>query len=125
MLTKNQLKEIKDNLDSCNNPLFMFDDDPDGLCSFLLLYRYKKEGRGFIVKSKPFIDEKFVKKVEEYLPDKVFILDMPIVEQNFVDKIKVPIIWIDHHEPVKVDKVKYFNPRVKKSDEYYPTTAMA
>ena len=122
MLTKNQLKEIKDNLDSCNNPLFMFDDDQDGICSFLLLYRYKKEGRGFIVKTTPKIDENFARHVKNYNPDKLFILDIAIVEQDFIDKANVPIIWIDHHNPLERHNIKYFNPRV--SGESVPTTYM-
>lgn len=124
-LSKKQIQEIKDELDNCKKPLFFFDDDPDGLCSFLLLYRYKKEGQGFIIKSKPFIDNRFLKKVQEYQPDKLFILDMAIVEQEFIDNVNVPVVIIDHHEPIKVERAKYFNPRVKKQDEYYPTTAIA
>jgi single-stranded DNA-specific DHH superfamily exonuclease len=57
------------------------------------------------------IDEKFLRRVEEYSPDKVFILDCPIVEQEFLDEVKVPVVWVDHHAPLKRDKVLYFNPR--------------
>ena len=52
MLTEKQLKQIKDELDNCQKPLFLFDDDPDGLSSFLVLYRYKKEGKRNIFKKK-------------------------------------------------------------------------
>ena len=49
-LSKNQIHQIRESLDSCKNPLFFFDDDQDGLCSFLQLYRCKGEGKGIIVK---------------------------------------------------------------------------
>ncbi len=106
-------KEIKQELDDCKNPLYLFHDDPDGLISFLLLYRYKREGHGSMVKASPNIDEKFLKKVQEYDPDKIFILDIAMVDQEFIDKAKTPIVWIDHHFPLKRSNVKYFNPRVR------------
>ncbi|MBW3000192.1 DHH family phosphoesterase [Candidatus Woesearchaeota archaeon] len=112
VLNKEQLEQIKDELDSCKRPLFFFDDDPDGFCSFLLLYRYKREGKGIPVKTAPKINENFARKVDEFEPDKVFVLDVPIVEQDFLDAVKVPVIWVDHHGPLKRHKVKYFNPRL-------------
>jgi hypothetical protein len=54
----------------CQRPIFLFHDDADGLCSFLLLYRYKKEGKGIVVKSRPSVDSKFSKPVLEYDPDR-------------------------------------------------------
>ncbi|MEM4268100.1 MAG: DHH family phosphoesterase [Candidatus Woesearchaeota archaeon] len=111
MLTQNQYKEIREEVETCKKPLFFFHDDPDGLCSFLLLYRCIKEGHGIIVKTHPNVDSEFLKKVEEYSPDKIFILDIALVEQEFIDAVKVPIIWIDHHGPYTRDNVKYFNPR--------------
>ena len=123
-LTPSQVKQIRDELVTCKNPLFFFHDDPDGLCSFLLLYRYIREGHGIVVKSVPRIDEKFLRKVEEYTPDKVFILDIAIVDQYFIDEAKKPIVWIDHHEPLDRAKVKYFNPRVKDPKKNTPATAL-
>lgn len=122
MFTQNQINEIREELDNCARPLFLYDDDQDGMCSFLLLYRYKREGSGFIVKTTPKIDEKFVEKVNNYQPDKIFILDIAMVEQEFIDGVKAPVIWIDHHEPLKRSKVKYYNPRL--NGKMVPTTYM-
>ena len=96
-LSKKQYSEIKEELDTCKNPLFFFDDDQDGLCAFLLLYRYKREGHGIIVKTSPKIGNLVLNKINEYLPDKVFILDVAATETDFLEQIKVPVIWIDHH----------------------------
>ena len=109
MLTEKHYKEIREELDNCKRPLFFFDDDPDGLCSFLLLYRYKKEGKGIIVKSSPELKPIFLKTVENYCPDKIFILDKPMVSPDFIDAADVPIIWIDHHDVIENTGIKYFN----------------
>src|SRR3989338_1955064 len=121
-LSKAQAHQIKDNLDNCKRPLFFFDDDQDGLCSYLQLYRYKQEGRGIIVKTTPKIGSLFVRKVSEYQPDKVFVLDIADVQQDFLDEMKVPVIWIDHHGPFERNNVKYFNPRVSNFEDNHPTS---
>jgi len=122
MLTEKQYEQIRKELDECANPLFFFHDDADGLASFLLLYRYCREGRGIAVKSKPIVDMKFFRKVEEFRPDKVFILDVAIVDQEFIDACKVPVIWIDHHQPLERNNVKYFNPRKENKDDNQPAS---
>jgi single-stranded DNA-specific DHH superfamily exonuclease len=112
MINDKQLAKIRDDLEISKNPLYFFHDDPDGLSSFLLFYRFVKEGHGIIIKTHPLIDEKFLKKVEEYHPDKIFIVDIAKVKQEFIDRTNVPIIWIDHHGPQDRDKVYYANPRI-------------
>lgn len=119
-LTRKNFEEIRKELDKCKRPLFFFHDDPDGLASFLLLYRYCKKGFGVAVKSDPKIDDKFLRKVEEYMPDKIFVLDVAILEQSFVDKAYAPIVWIDHHQPLDVEGVKYFNPRLNNIKDNQP-----
>jgi single-stranded DNA-specific DHH superfamily exonuclease len=122
MLTEKQYQQIKEELDNCKNPIYFFDDDADGLSSFLLLYRYKREGHGIVVKTHPHLDEKLADKIEEYQADKVFVLDVAHVQQEFIDRSKVPVIWIDHHGPAERHNVKYFNPRLSKKDDNIPTT---
>ena len=120
-LSQNQIKKARDELDSCKNPLFLYDDDQDGLCSFLQMYRYKQEGKGVIVKTLPKIGTLFLRHVEEYHPDKIFVLDIADIEQEFIDSAKVPVIWIDHHGPYQRENVKYFNPRLEGNDNF-PTS---
>ena len=122
MLTNKQLQQIKEELDNSQNPLFFFDDDPDGLCAFLLFYRYKKEGHGFVVKTHPKLDARSAPKIEQYDADKVFVLDVAKLEQDFIDASKVPVIWVDHHGPYERNNVKYFNPRIIQKDANIPTT---
>ena len=113
MLRDKEIKQIKEELDACKRPIFFFHDDQDGLASFLLLYRYVRDGRGVVLKAFPQLTEQYARKATDYGADKVFVLDIAIVDQEFIDKVKVPVIWIDHHEPIQRDNVKYFNPRVK------------
>lgn len=123
-LSKKQHSEIKEELDSCKNPLFFFDDDQDGLCAFLLFYRYKKEGHGIVVKTSPRIENLVMNKISEYAPDKVFILDVAASETGFLDQIKVPVVWVDHHGQSKIENAKYYNPRISKAKDNYPTSFM-
>jgi hypothetical protein len=122
VLNKKDLKKLKDELDNCNKPLFFFDDDPDGTSAFLLLYRYKREGRGIPVKAAPKVDNRFLKKVEEYGPDKIFILDIPMVEDSFLENVKTPVVWLDHHGPASPEGITYLNPRLANQDDNSSTT---
>ena len=48
-----------------------------------------------------------------------------MVDQEFINKAKRPIFWIDHHAPQKRKNVHYFNPRLSDPNAYIPTTRMA
>ncbi len=128
MLTKKQIKEIKEHLERAQNPLFFFDNDPDGLCSFLLLRRYLGRGKGVVVKSYPDLAKDYFRKINELNADYVFILDKPVVSQEFwqeVEKINIPCVWIDHHY---IDRkeipefVYYYNPMFNKKKNNEPVT---
>ncbi len=127
MLTKKQIKEIKEHLEKAQNPVFFFDNDNDGLCSFLLLRRYIGRGKGVAIKSFPEMNEEYFRKVTELNADYIFILDKPIVSPAFFKEVKnfnIPTVWIDHHDvQVKIpDFVYYYNPSLKKSNKNEPVT---
>ena len=122
MLTEKEIKQIREELDTCKRPIIFFHDDPDGLSSFLLFYKYIQGGIGITLKTSAEMPASFAKKVEAYQPDKVFILDKPSVSQEFLDEVDVPVIWVDHHPVVKRHKVKYFNPRVHNPDINHPAS---
>ena len=99
MLTQKQISEIREHLEKAQNPLFFFDNDNDGLCSFLLLRRFIDRGRGVAIKGHG-LNLNGYRRVDELKPDYVFILDIPMVDKKFLDKIKqdnIPVVWIDHH----------------------------
>jgi single-stranded DNA-specific DHH superfamily exonuclease len=111
------LKQISALIEKSDNPLIFYDDDPDGLVSYLLIKKHFGKGNGVAVKGKPMLDTDYLYSVNRYNPDLIVVLDKPIIEQEFVDKVNVPIVWIDHHPVVEVKGVKYYNPRLKDKDD--------
>ena len=123
VLTQKERDEIKSALDTSVRPFIYFHDDPDGLASYLLFMRYKKEGKGHAVKAVPHITEAFVQRVKDYDADHVFILDIALVDQEFIDGVSVPVTWIDHHGVQDMQRVHYYNPR-KSIGQNIPTPYM-
>ena len=103
-------------------PLFFFDDDPDGTCAFLQLYKYKGDGKGVIVKAGSKLTEEFARKVDEYSADLVIVLDIPIVDQDFLDRVSTKVLWLDHHPPRERKRVTYYNPRLHDDADNRPTS---
>ena len=125
MLTEKENQEIREHLEKAQNPLFYFDNDEDGLCSYLLLRRFLGRGNGVPVKTSP-LDMSYFRRVEEFLPDYVFILDQPTVSREFFEALherNIPIVWIDHHEIDKdslPDYVYHYNPIYNESGTNEP-----
>ena len=125
MIPENRLKEIRDIIENSKNPLFFYDDDCDGTTAFLILRKTFNKGKGIILKSAPFLDEKFLNKVEENYPDLIVVLDIANITQEFIEKANVPIVWIDHHPILNRKKVHYLNPLFFDSKDARPTSYWA
>lgn len=100
MLSKHQLQELKEHLESAQNPIFYYDNDADGLCSFLIFRRWLGRGSGVAVRSYPDLNASYAKKAEELKADIVFVLDKPVISKEFITKIgelHLPLIFVDHH----------------------------
>ncbi len=118
-----KINEIREMIEKSQNPMIFFDDDPDGLCSFLLLEKKYKKFKGIVLKNSPVLDESYIVKVRQHCPDLILVLDKPIISEGFVEKVHVPLIWIDHHSPENFrGGVNYFNPRVKDDKDNRPVT---
>lgn len=130
MLTKKQVDEVREHLEKAQNPLFFFDNDPDGLCSFLLLQRFIGRGKGVSIKSKPDLSVDYFRKVQELKADYIFILDKPLVSEEFfkeAEENNIPTVWIDHHviDTAKISKfVHYYNPVLNKPKTEEPVTVL-
>lgn len=129
MLTKTQISELKHHLELAQNPVFFFDNDQDGLCSFLLLQRYIGRGKGVPIKSFPDLTLDYFRRVKEFNSDYIFILDKPVVSKAFFDeaeKINIPVVWVDHHltEDEIPNFVHYYNPLLNKKKNSEPVTAL-
>ena len=131
MLSHLQLQEIREHLEKAQNPVFFFDNDVDGLMSFILLRRYIGRGKGVAIKSFPELDETYLKRVEEFNSDYVFILDKPNVSNSFliqVERKNLPVVWIDHHDvdvSLNWKNVSYYNPILSKKKSSEPTSYIA
>jgi single-stranded DNA-specific DHH superfamily exonuclease len=121
-LSEKQLEQLRNIFDTVHRPVVLFDDDPDGLSSFLMIYKHIKEGRGMPVKSAPELGDDFCQKVNDYAPDAVIIVDVPVLSQDFLNRIRSRIIWIDHHPVLDRKGVEYFNPRASDPDDNRPTS---
>jgi oligoribonuclease NrnB/cAMP/cGMP phosphodiesterase (DHH superfamily) len=127
-LTRQENETIRQELLSAENPFFLFHDDPDGLASYILLKKFKGSGRGMMVKAEPNVNDRFLPPIKAVKPDAVFVLDVALMQQSFVDTILSPIfgvrniIWIDHHQPSELRRVKYFNPRVHLAQDNPPVS---
>ena len=111
MLSEKQILEIREHLDRSNNPLFLYDNDADGFCSYVLLRKYIGRGKGIAVRSHPDVDEGYAKRIQELNSDYVFVLDRPLLGSKFVEevrKMQIPIVWIDHHD-VEEESHEYEN----------------
>jgi len=109
MLSKKQILEIREHLERAQNPVFFYDNDADGLCSYVLLRRLIGRGKGVAVRSHPDVDEGYAKKAQELNADYIFVLDRPVLGERFVEeisKLQLPIVWIDHHD-LKDEKHSY------------------
>ena len=128
MITKKQIKEIREHLEKAQNPIFFFDNDQDGLCSFLLLRRMIGRGKGVPIKVSPKMTVDYFRKINELNPDYIFILDQPDVSKEFfeeVERINLPVVWIDHHK-IELKSipnfVNYYNPLYNKGKTNEPVT---
>jgi len=128
MLTAKQIKEIRAHLNKAQSPLFFFDNDGDGLCSFLLLQRFIGRGKGVPIRTFPELSGDYARKINELNADYVFVLDKPIVSQEFfkeIEQVNIPIVWIDHHQIdfSSIPKfVNYYNPLLNKKKTNEPVT---
>ncbi len=125
MIPSDDLERIKNYLEKAENPLFFFDDDNDGLCSFILCRNFSGKGAGIPIKTNPDLSAALLNRVDEHRPDYIFVLDKPIISQDFLDGVSVPVVWLDHHPVVQRERVIYFNPKLKNKNESSSTTYWA
>lgn len=113
MSINDSLEKMRAELERAQNPVFLYDNDADGFCSFILLRRWLGRGKGVAVRSHPDLDVRYVKKVQELKADAIVVLDRPLLGESFVSEIEalqLPLIWIDHHN---VNSPHYEHPHVK------------
>ncbi|MBT3323617.1 DHH family phosphoesterase [archaeon] len=129
MITEEQIKEIRELIKQANNPMILFDDDQDGLCSFLLIKKYLGKGYGLPYVYRDGNENDFlIENIHNNNHDLLIFLDVPFIDQYFLDKItEIPIVHIDHHPPhnLKAKNYHYFNPMLNDKENNLSTTYWA
>jgi single-stranded DNA-specific DHH superfamily exonuclease len=122
-ILENELGAIRATLNNAHRPIIFFDDDCDGLSSFLQVYKFVEEGKGVPVKDSPGVEEHYVKMVDDYQPDLIVVLDKPYIDDAFVRQVSSNILWVDHHEPQEAKgEIDYYNPRLHDDADNRPTS---
>ncbi|MFH0831989.1 MAG: DHHA1 domain-containing protein [archaeon] len=128
MIAEEKLSEFRELLHTAQNPLFLFDNDTDGLSAFLLLRRVSGKGKGVAIKSFPDLNASYIRKLHEFNPDYVFILDKPLMAKEFVEaalSLGIKVVWLDHHPLQEHENVLYFNPLSGNPETNEPTSYWA
>jgi single-stranded DNA-specific DHH superfamily exonuclease len=134
MVPSEAIAKARSMLEAATKPLFLHDDDCDGTCSFTICYQFcrqnKGEGKGIPIKRTPTITPDYLRYIDEFGADLVVILDKPKVEREFLQGVRVPVLWIDHHEPQRdtiagLGHVFYLNPRSWDDADNRPTSYWA
>ena len=129
-------KEARELILEAQNPLFLYDNDSDGLCSFVIMRKFLGRGEGVAVKSYPDLSEQYLSKVDSLGCDFVIVLDIHAVSSDFLEGIKergLGIIWIDHHQVDNIemrrdsDFIYYYNPlyTIKEEKNSHPVSYLS
>jgi single-stranded DNA-specific DHH superfamily exonuclease len=128
MLTAQEIETLKKTITQSSRPLIFFDDDADGLCSYLLARKANIDAHGLRAARGPQVTHHFIGFVTRHQPDQVIILDKPLVSEEFTQQVTTPTLWLDHHDPQAYEIHKhrshltYLNPAVHDTDDHRPTS---
>ncbi len=124
-ITEDELQDFAQRIRQASRPLIYYDDDADGLASYLLVHHANRDAIGVRCGRGPEVDAEFARKIHENQPDLVVILDKPRVSDEFFTSYNTPTLWLDHHDPTAYKKrghVTYLNPRVHNDHDNRPTS---
>ncbi|HLD04789.1 MAG TPA: DHHA1 domain-containing protein [Candidatus Nanoarchaeia archaeon] len=120
-ISKKKLEDFKKSIDNAKKILVFFDDDCDGLAAFLQVHQYK-ECIGVAIRAVPELRADYMRKVKEHEPDLILVFDMAMINEEFLEANKVPLIWVDHHEPKQPKGITYLNPHLEDEEDNRPTS---
>lgn len=128
MLEAEQLEYLRKVICESARPLVFFDDDADGLTSYLLVRNANSDAKGLRAARGPELTHHFIGFVRRESPDQVLILDKPMVSEEFLEQVTTPTLWLDHHDPQGFTQHKsyghltYLNPLLQDSTDNRPTS---
>ncbi|MFT4250712.1 MAG: DHH family phosphoesterase [Candidatus Woesearchaeota archaeon] len=128
MLREEELTKLKETITKTSRPIVFFDDDADGLVSYLLVKQANTEAIGYRAARGPELTHHFIGFVNKHSPDAVLILDKPLLSEEFVQAVKTPTLWLDHHDKEAYKNLQqyqhltYINPSVNEEKDHRPTS---
>ena len=128
MLTKQEIQLLHKTITTSARPLVFFDDDADGLASYLLIQDTNAEAHGIRAARGPQLTHHFIGFVRRTHPDTVLIIDKPLVDEEFFRQVTTPTLWLDHHDPQAYQQhkqhahIQYLNPASNDSEDHRPTS---
>ena len=124
-LLAQELVLFHERITHASRPLVFYDDDADGLTSYLLIHKKNPDAIGIRCGRGPEVDGEFARKIHENQPDLVVIVDKPRVSDAFFSAYTTPTLWLDHHDPSAYQRrghVTYLNPRIHDDADDRPTS---
>lgn len=114
-------EHVRSLIRNAKNPIIFFDDDADGIASFLLTQRVLGNTLYAPVKKRENIGEVLAKLADDLGADLTIMLDVAQIDDGFFSQPR-EIVWIDHHEPIERTDVVHYNP--KRDGEDAPPTSV-
>lgn len=119
-------------LQSKRRVVIIHDDDPDGICSAVLLSKtcLKVVSENPAIHSTEYgqsLTPKLVKTLRRDDAQAIIFTDVPAIPQNLLSEAadEAEILILDHHYPDDYQKVVYANPRLLKPSAYLPSSYLA
>ncbi len=128
-LEEQAITDIRKRVQQAARPLVFFDDDADGLSSFLLTYQLNPNAIPLRAAMGPELKTDFIRYVDEHQPDLILVLDKPRANPEFFEEVRTPTIWIDHHDPTTQEphtwpynQLNYYNPLLSDEEDDRPVS---
>ncbi|MBT3407700.1 hypothetical protein HOK68_02690 [Candidatus Woesearchaeota archaeon] len=123
MIPENIIEDFRNKINESKKPLVFFHDDADGLCAFLQFIKFSTaKTKGVMLKTRPQLAKSYADIINDYNPDHVFVFDIALFEEELLEKINIPITWLDHHDILHTKKINYINPKMYEPKDNWPVS---
>jgi single-stranded DNA-specific DHH superfamily exonuclease len=106
--------QARDAIEKASNPIIFFDDDADGIASFLLLQRVLGDTLYAPVKKRPNLGTTLSSLATQLGADLKIVLDVAVLDDVFL-RTPPQTVWIDHHDEQDPRGAIYLNGSVPTS----------
>ena len=108
------MERVREAISAASNPIVFFDDDADGIASFLLLQHVLGDTLYAPMKKRPNLGETLSELATQLGADLKIVLDVAVLEDVFLST-PPQTVWIDHHDEQDPRGAIYLNGSVPTS----------